>query len=238
MQPRSESLFHFTNSLHVLQLILKNGISPRFCLEDLKWFGVDDLEFYAYAMSCFCDIPLSRIDEHTSFYGEFGIGLTKEWGNRNSLNPVCYVPESGALKGVARYIACQPSEDKDERKNDVQAFATLMRLIKPLQGDMVVGGKLINKDFYQESEWRYTPEIDAVIPYEHFEEEKDKGNLAAEEYTLELSPADIRYIVVPTDASIPSLVDFLNTELGHFPMNDIKVLQTRIVTLDSLRADM
>lgn len=92
MDPRSHTLFHFTKSSKVLKLILKNGFWPRYCLEDVSWMGMDaeDAEYVAFPAVCFCDIPLSRIDEHVAFYGAFGIGLRKEWAVINNLNPILY----------------------------------------------------------------------------------------------------------------------------------------------------
>ena len=80
MEPKSDNLFHFTKTLDILKSILKNRIYPRFCLEDIEWCGLSPDKFLAFPMSCFCDIPLSRLSEHTDFYGNYGIGLTKDWG--------------------------------------------------------------------------------------------------------------------------------------------------------------
>lgn len=54
-------------------------------------------DFVAFPMVCFCDIPLSRIDEHIGFYGRFGIGMTRKWAEQNGLNPVLYASGSNNL---------------------------------------------------------------------------------------------------------------------------------------------
>ena len=82
MQPRSDTLFHFTKNINTLKNILQNGFWPRYCLEDFNWYNAE-LGYIAYPMVCFCDIPLSRINEHVKFYGDYGIGLTKNWGLTN-----------------------------------------------------------------------------------------------------------------------------------------------------------
>jgi hypothetical protein len=91
MNPKSNTLFHFAKSRETLKLILKSGFWPRYCLEDVGWLGYYSYEYVAYPMVCFCDIALSRISENVGFYGEFGIGLTRQWAEANGLNPILYV---------------------------------------------------------------------------------------------------------------------------------------------------
>jgi hypothetical protein len=239
MKPKSDNLFHFTKSLDVLKLILKNGIYPRYCLEDIEWFGVDD-KYLAFPMSCFCDIPLSRISEHTNFYGNYGLGMCKEWGAKNKLNPVVYSPPGGSVQLLTKYLfhldidGCN-SIQRDEVDNQTYK---LWSLLKPTIGNMVVSGSVIEKEFYQENEWRYVPPVTTVIEECDFEDEKEQSNEEIEKYKLEISPSDIRYIFVKNDSDIPELVDFINTDLDVFPLNEIKILLSRIVSLDTLQQDL
>ena len=97
MRPKSHTLFHFTSQLAVLKSILKEGFWPKYCLEDVVWVAQEQLEYVAFPMVCFCDIPLARIDEHVDFYGGFGVGLTKDWALRNGMNPVLYIAGENEL---------------------------------------------------------------------------------------------------------------------------------------------
>jgi len=45
-------------------------------------------------------------------------------------------------------------------------------------------------------------------------------------------------IAVKTDSEIPTLVNFINNELDRFPSNELKVLSTRITSLESLDPDL
>lgn len=70
MKPKSETLFRFIKEMKFLKDILRGkAFLPRYCMEDLAWRGPlpdgssSDL---AYPMTCFCDIPLSRISDHTN----------------------------------------------------------------------------------------------------------------------------------------------------------------------------
>jgi hypothetical protein len=80
----ANSLFHFTNSFDNLLSILKEEFRPRFCLEDfsLMFVGMstDPKQEWGVPMVCFCDLPLSQTSFHLSVYGDYGIGLTKDWG--------------------------------------------------------------------------------------------------------------------------------------------------------------
>lgn len=240
MKPKSDNLFHFTKSLDVLKLILKHGIQPRYCLEDVEWFGFDDHKYIAFPMCCFCDIPLSRISEHTDFYGSFGLGLTKEWGAKNGLNPVVYSPEGGIVQDLMKFMFYLDHDSFEESIQEGMYHHSyrLWSLLKPTKGKMVVSGSIVEKDFYQESEWRFVPPGRELLTQNTYKEDKEKANTEVFKYTLQLSPCDIKYIFVRSDSDIPELVDFINTQLGNFPLNDLKILQSRIVSLDTLASDL
>ena len=245
MKPKSESLFHFTRNVSSLKGILEHGFAPRFCLEDVHWIYTGTDHFVAYPMVCFCDIPLSRIDEHTAFYGSYGLGMTKRWALLNSLSPVFYSPVDSPQVELAKFLLREwsgtPDEPEEalERKHLVNAhFYNLLTRIKPLSGKMMVGGGLTEKDFYQESEWRYVPPGPSILQQANFATERDKANETMLDRTLRFSPADVRYILVKEDHEIPDLVDFIMTKLGTFSHNELKVLQTRIFSLQSLSLDL
>ncbi|MGI3073642.1 abortive infection system antitoxin AbiGi family protein [Vibrio alginolyticus] len=238
MKPKSDNLFHFTSSLDVLKLILKNGVHPRYCLEDFGWFGSEKFKHVAYPMSCFCDIPLSRISDHTDFYGMYGIGFTKEWGLKNGLNPVIYLTEGGSVCEMVKFYFNLPTPEKLDESEVHGHLYTLLSHIKPINGTMYIGGKSVGKDFYQENEWRYVPKVDNVIYAENFEEERDESNKELEKYRLQFTPQDIKYVFVKSDSDIPGLVDYINVTLGSFPHNDLKILQSRIISLETLRLDI
>ncbi len=241
MKPKSDNLFHFTKNVDIIKNILLNGFLPRYCLEDTKWLNVKQ-DFIAYPMVCFCDIPISRIADHTAFYGEYGLGLTKDWGLTNRLTPVIYAPAGSAVTQVTDFLFNLVYEDdpKNEDKNEalVKQIYKLITLIKPITGQMYIGGTVVEKDFSQENEWRYVPQEGGIINDASFSEKRERENEKMEKYNLALSPQDIKYIFVKSDNEIPELVDFINTRLGHFPHNAVKLLTTRILSLETITADL
>lgn len=245
--PRSSSLFHFTKSEDVLKSILKNGFWPRYCLEDIQWQGHVDFEFVAFPMVCFCDIPIGRIAEHVRFYGSFGLGLTKEWGIEKNLNPIMYIASKNnlvqnAITSLTNVIHSHPIVN--DRALGLAQERHIFAHAKPIKGKMIINGESEEKEFYQESEWRFVPQHQFVA--DHLTRLQfnsptmlDAMNLNTYEYCrLKWTPNDIRYIFVPTDADIPSIMDFIQTQLADFTYTEIKVLMSRVTSLESLKHDL
>ncbi len=242
MKPKSDNLFHFTKSIDYLKSILVNGFYPRHCLEDVEWVTKSQAKFAAYPMVCFCDIPISRVSDHTAFYGQYGLGLTKEWGLAHKLAPVLYATPGSQIPRVAEFLLSL-AEDADpvEKKSDawpIHAYE-ILSLTKPVTGQILVGGSPVEKEFFQENEWRFVPsETVSVMNRWNFLAVQEQANADMEKYAVKFSPGDVKYVFVKADSEIPDLVDFINTRLGHFPHNAIKLLTTRILSLDTISADL
>lgn len=118
MLPKSENLFHFTKSVDYLKNILGNGFLPRYSLEDTQAFDIG-LDYIGYPMVCFCDIPISRISEHTAFYGGYGLGMTKEWGLKNGLQPLLYASRGGKLNTLVKFLD-DSTKDYENAKGDIK----------------------------------------------------------------------------------------------------------------------
>jgi len=245
MQPRSVSLFHFTKNMEILKAVLKGGFWPRYCLEDVQWQGRKANEYIAYPMVCFCDIPMSRIAEHVGFYGSFGIGLTKEWGAKNNLNPVIYFTGDNPLHGAIRSLTqTVMGLDQKEKQLGLKSIRYILAHSKPTKGRMIILGEPQLKDFYQESEWRYVPQNEGIDEYLNFSEyqQEDKleasNNKTAQLCKLQFLPSDVKYIFVPTDGEIPAVMNFIQSELDMYPNADIKLLMSRVTSLDSVSLDV
>ena len=245
MKPKSHTLFHFTKNKDILKQILKDGFWPRFCPEDIKWLSYDGFDFVAYPMVCFCDIPLSRIDEHVGFYGNYGVGLTKEWVENNSGTPVQYISGSNHLietfKTLSGYSEHLEEDHKDEFYKNIRY---VLAHTKPTQGNMVINGEVVEKEFYQESEWRCVPkhgEIRDHLTRDEFDNTsalEENNHLTLEYCKLRFTPSDIKYIFVKNDSDIPSIINFIQTELDNFPSADLKILMSRVISLENIKRDM
>lgn len=239
---RSSTLFHFTKSPDILESILINGFYPRYSLEDISWLAISKI-FIAYPIVCFCDIPLGRIIDHVGFYGDFGIGMTRDWAISNGLNPVTYISKTSLL--AKSLNKCFDGLLKIEGDNEyLKHSRCVVAYSKPLSGTMIVNGQPVDKEFYHEYEWRYVAQHSEIPEYLHEADIKDNqefekyNNLAAKKAKLEFTPKDIKYLFVKSDVDIPDLVNFINTKLDKFPAADLKILTSRIISLETIAKDI
>jgi len=253
MAPKSHTLFHFTKSIEILKLIMKDGCFwPKYSPEDIQWVGQEGTDFIAFPMAYFCDIPLSRISEHVDSYGSYGLGLTKEWAIENGLNPVLYLERGNNLEDALKELNVHLNKFRDPDLEfgdpDVDAAKVPMRFVymhvKPTNGNVIVDGKTVEKAFYQESEWRYVPKhenITPTIPMNGFNSAQflDVANAKTKAHgTIKFSPTDVRYIFVKSDSDIPDMIDFIEADMGQSSSHDLKVLMSRIVSLDRIQNDL
>ena len=273
---KSNSLFHFTPKEEYLLDILENGFWPRFCSEDIEWLIPKDfknelekqeennlletlikqlikynISSIAYPMSCFCDIPLSKITAHTDFYGGFGLGMTKEWGIRKRLNPIFYLSDNSIIPNLIQSFLLKTApidfwKSIQSEKTNQNTIVQLMKFLKPLRGKMKVNGKEVTKNFDEECEWRYAPASDENNLFPNFlpnflannnEELQDSNIVTKKVASLNFEPSDIKYIFVPEDSNIPTIINKINTIFTNYPEHERLLLLSKVISLDTIRKD-
>lgn len=246
VKPRSNTLFHFTKEIKTLKLILASGFWPKYCLEDVSWLRYEEFSYVAYPMVCFCDIPLSRITEHLNFYGGFGLGLTRHWAETHGLNPVFYVArDNSVLSSFREFNRLADVIGDDALTNNLKnTLRHLLTYTKPTIGKMstIAGEK--EKEFYQESEWRYVlkhDDIDAYLTKSKFDDSdllSQRNSVSHDKYMLKVAPSDIRYIFVHHDDDISEMVDYILNEMDNVCDVERNILVSRVVSIESISADM
>jgi len=201
----SNTLFHFTNGIHPIISILKEGFfRPNLCLEDLSFLKIE--EKVAIPMVSFCDIPLSQTKAHMRVYGSYGIGLSKSWGKKNGVSPVLYTYQGSPLTESLsqclewthkRYLDPEGSQSKvplfpasvarairtDPRPGDqyLELWDQLLRIqcfIKPYEGPFHRRNQSFPYiRFYDEREWRFVPEL-ADDLFKYLLDENEYNNYA------------------------------------------------------------
>jgi hypothetical protein len=244
----ANSLFHFTDKKDSLKKILEENFRIFFCKE--RTILCDMVYEYHVPMVSLCDIPLSQIKEHISKYGNYGIGMTREWGIRNKLNPVLYLePQSDlatSYKAAFRYMGDR--EVGDGHFNAVsREFADVLRYLKNYQADLYRKGVLHTAGyrFANEREWRYVPGVNTDVELFYLTDEfKDAAILATAQHSVahlrvDFEPNDIKFIIIKDDSEITEFITHLRQVMGHKAiMHDVERLTTRIFTSKQIHDDI
>ncbi len=254
MKPKSDTLFHFTSKLDYLKSILAKGLQPRICHEDISFLNGKQ-NYLSIPMVCFCDIPISRLTDHTSFYGTYGIGLTRNWAEKNEVHPISYTSKSGPLADTSRYLLKKFQELKksntglmvlnqdlqEDLKNQQQKIKRLMAFSKPYRGKQKnqSTGKEEKKTFFEENEWRFVPNDYVFNDLSGKPEKLESQNNLHSANPLKFEPEDIRYIFVKSETEINEIFDFvLKTYKKNSNQSKVKNLLTRITCLESIGKDL
>jgi hypothetical protein len=251
----TNTVFHFTRSIDNLESILKKDFYPQFCIEDIVGTitGFPGIE-KAIPMVCFCDIPLSQVRKHIKTYGEYAIGLSKEWAIKQKINPVLYTyPNSDVANKFANAFHTLFKHEDDissEEHKFSDNFIAAIQYVKPYEGPLWRDGQWSKEiiRFYDEREWRYIPPIkDPNSPSmmrksaaeEKFAagvEKLNKSIIEADNLRLSFQPKDIKFIVVRHENEILSMIDkVINIKRDKFSYKDVQILTTRIISMDSIK---
>jgi len=238
----SNSLIHFTNSKNALMNILNEEFGIKYCSEEI--ITPDGNLMYAFPMVSFCDIPLSKIKDHIIKYGNYGIGLTKEWGQKHGLNPVLYVDKNSTV-GSNYYSAFDElfigKKISDLSETELKLL-DVVRYMKNYEADLIT--PKINIKIYRfadEKEWRYVPptiEAHMIVKNEVYRANKDKINASIETLRLGFEPRDIKYVIIDNDTEISEFIDCLRKAKGKkYSYDDVERLITRLITTEQIIND-
>jgi hypothetical protein len=261
MNISSNTLFHFTDKIENVISILKEEFRPHFCLEDLNDFvapddRIEELE-HAIPMVCFCDIPLSQSMNHRKTYGNYGIGLSKEWGKNNKVSPVLYAHQNSAITDtiLRMWIEVNKSKKLSEQQDDGNSINGFYDYIygvycftKPCDGR-----RWMNRDkryseetvtFCDEREWRFVPMCENRFEYGLSKKEIfDCPEQSYVKYELEklsvlhFKPSDIKYIIVSNDDEIVSIITEIEKIMDGYSQADIKLLSSKLISAEQIDED-
>lgn len=237
MKISSNSLFHFTSKKKYLKDILENGFWPRYCRE-YGWGNID----FAIPMVCFCDIPLTQVLDHTSTYGQYGLGLNRKWITSNrSITPVHYIKnDSEIFSHINRLLKkIQDGESLTDDEYHCLMFA------KKVSGNEKYRTKNIQKKlFYNEREWRYASykklglsPSDYIILIDKDEEfDANPPSLNTFNNRINIDTSDIQYILIPKESNRK---DMIKTIMGikKFNNNQITELISKIISIEQIKND-
>lgn len=242
----ANTLFHFTRNYDTLLSILKSKFYPRLCLEQ-RIMSQLNLRL-AVPMVCFCDIPLSLISEHTLKYGEYAIGIKKDWAIKQGVSPVLYVHDNSLIlktvlsemKEISKEVLDNPEGEASLR---MKKLVDAVCMMKPYKGFDERVGKIVR--YYDEREWRYVPPRTRADQFVYlteavFKEEvvREKINQENEIYGVEFNPDVINYLIVANDKDVLKLKRAIEEIKGGFSYDSVQLLMTRIISMERIKEDM
>lgn len=224
MKISSNNLYHYT-SLDALKKILVQGFKISYCREVL--IGPSKRFELAIPMVCFCDIPPALSIEHRNNYNsDYAIGLSREWGVKNRLNPIMYLDEGSILweqfSNILSLIVEMREKDFNLKNNNKTSkksiplvaglyypdesivklekifFSTASRS-KPLFGTRYDSyGKQIcdQYKFYDEREWRYIDDSLDIFYISENDSLKKIKGMYPINDILKFDILDLRHIIV------------------------------------------
>lgn len=230
----AQTLFQFTKELNTLEKILDSqGFWPKYCLE------YDWKQLFAVPECSFCDIPLVAIRNHIGNYGEFGIGMKKQWGIHKGLSPVMYyIKGSEMSKNIFKIL------DNVKNKNRELIYKQLA-LTKMYKGK---NPRICTTDdeylYYNEREWRYIPPLlDPALLIQkfdnekNFDEKKQRLDESTFKYLCTFTASDVKYLIVKDDDDRLSLISAID-DMEKWNNEDKNLLKSKIITNDLIMNDL
>lgn len=203
----SNSFFHFTPEFECIKSILQNGFEKHYCKESI-YLTADKCAYIGIPMLCFCDIPLSYLNNNG--YGEFGIGMNKKWGwQKVQLQPVQYYPNNGNC--LSTQVIKRASSLFLSDQGNIEDYRVL-GVSKPY---FKIEKKAVRKCNYLDREWRVVDRVETWVregdeKFKLCEEEKGKKQRIGSRYTFKV--ADVDLLIVP-EKYHGQLIDYIWDDL-------------------------
>ncbi len=248
------TLFHFTKKKWLFK-ILKETFQISYARENIS--GPKNRRKLAVPMVSFCDIKLAEIKHFIDKeYGYFGIGLTKEWANKNGLNPVMYMSRNcdltdnfiDGINGIySMFPKLKEPSDYVKLTKSYHNILNIYRYVKNYDGELIREGKTVDSNyrFADEREWRFVPPLDTVgvepfvaISNIRTKKQKKEYNEKASHIKLSFQPDDIKYLIVEKDSDINELIDHLDYAKSKYNPTIRRKLASRILTIDQIKNDI
>jgi len=162
-------LCNFMKEFGYLKAIIKDmAIKPRYVEERIDYLGIPDRTSIAFPMTCFCDIPLAKINSHTEEYGKFGIALNKNYCIKKDVQPILYLNKNSRLKG--EFSDCfkrlfESSNLQEEFRYLPNTLLDILLYSKPIDGEKTYSNQETKHYLFKdECEWRYIPSDLGTMP--------------------------------------------------------------------------
>lgn len=241
----TNSIIHYTDTFVKLKNILKEGFGIKYCSEELLLDGAAG-SAAAHPMISFCDIPLSNANKHFDAYGNYGIGLTKDWAKKMGVNPVLYMNGESRISKILHQLMVERRDKKSNLTTEQKAKVLVIKgFSKNYSGHLK--RKKINKldyRFYDEREWRLVPESKDInnapisVNLSLYKADKNKYNKIISKCRFKFEPNDISYVIVNKTSEIPEIITILRAEYRtKCNAEELDILFSKICSTEQISSD-
>ena len=244
-------LCNYMTKIEYLKEVIRNmAFIPRYVEENLEYLNVQDLHTIAFPMTCFCDIPLTKVKNHMGVYGEFGVAIKKNVCIERDVQPILYLNNSARLKNdLSEALSKLLHEDPitPEWRMLPDAMLSVLLYSKPIVGYMSRDEwdkpqRLLFKD---ECEWRYIPSVPENMPLIIPQDDNTKKGrkyyskaLARDRSTwFPFQVDEIEYIIVPNEAAAIEMISAIRSMKGK-SLTDKHKLISKIEIADKFKANL
>lgn len=176
-----------------------------------------------------------------NLYGKYGIAFSKSWGIEKGIQPLQYINRNSIL--CQDFSEAFNSSKQGEKEDPATNFLlTQMYYMKPIEGIMPREGKNIKKNFTDECEWRYIPNVCEIdLPQVVTESDMvsiDILNRTISEMAsvwLHFTFDDVKYIILPTERDFSEFCTVLDRVIEEDFIR--RKLISKIITWDKAKED-
>jgi len=244
-------LCNYMKKIEYLKEVIRNmAFIPRYVEENLEYLNVADLHTISFPMTCFCDIPLTKIKNHMEVYGEYGVAIKKKVGIERDVQPILYLNNSSRLKSdLSEAISKLLNEDpiSPEWRILPDAMLSVLLYSKPIAGYMSRDewDKPRRRLFKDECEWRYIPSVSVSMPLIIPQDDSTKKGrkyyskaLAQDKSTwFSFQVDEIEYIIVPNEATAIEMISAIRSMKGKTQTDKHKLI-SKIEIADKFNANL
>lgn len=226
---KTNTLFHSCKKFEFLKSILReSGFRASYADETIETYEVKTL------MVSFSNVALFESESQIN-YGKYAIGLTKEWGIENQLEPVIYTydksitgntfMENLMITGRMKVRECEENPELDQKITAL--FDNSINNLEYLKSHLVTNQK--GKEFiaYNDREWRYVHKHDKYNPLIFkknfltgnsnldYENHKPYKKPYTEKMVLQFELKDIKFIIVDKKKQKKTIYNLLFKKYGQ-----------------------
>lgn len=213
----ANTLWHMTKKDAFMSILKSKQFRYSYSLE--RAFPVKNMKGVAFPMISMSDLPFSEIATTKWTYGDYAIGLSREWGVKNGFSPVWYCNTGSRVwSQLCKFIYEAITHDD---KGYFGMGMYLMSNVKFVQAPLISHKrKFKNYRFYDEREYRLVPHItetdkEGIPPFileEQYEEFKKANGSSMLDFGVSFEYSDIKYLIVNSESNIEEVKKVLSRE--------------------------